>query len=179
MKRITDKELTAITNDVNKAALTVIAHAATDMAKADDFAPGLKAPVGHEGGRGSDISDPTGNTVVAKSGTDDKGREVWSDDQTAQYSADYRAALRGLAFAADTYLRMHNRINFKAEHKPGRTSRVWQCVNRNCGDDIILPDGQVPHQGRCGPCAVYRTKHDLDATPKVVAARRRQRKVKT
>lgn len=168
---IGDKELAHIYNDGNQAALTVISHASEDLRRAKDYEPGLKATVGTDGGRGSDISDPTGNAAQAAI--------EHGEDRTSFMYWRYTAALRLWQKASDHLLRCHAEINHRAAERPGRASKVWQCVNRNCGDDIILPDGQVPHQGRCGPCAVYRTKHDLDATPKVVAARRRQRKVKT
>lgn len=74
-------------------------------------------------------------------------------------------------------------ITTRARHRSERLSRftndrkIYTCVNVHCGDDIVVPSGEVPERGRCKACADFIARHDYDAGPKVVADRRRQREL--
>lgn len=119
---------------------------------------------GTEGGRSAEHPDPTGMAAVMP------------PDPADQYRAELTAATRNLINAVTRWQNIVTLILSRADPKPARASRVPQCVNRWCGDDIVLPDGQVPARGRCGPCLAYLEAHDRDAPKSVIDGRRRVRR---
>lgn len=165
-RRMSDSERLAIANLIAGIAAGFDTRLEQAWSRAADFHSGGHKPstAGQEGGRSAEHPDPTGNAATRP------------PDPADRYVAELTSATRDLAKALIRWRNIAGVIMSHGEHKPPRASRVPQCVNRWCGEDILLPDGQVPERGRCAACAAYLRANDRDAPKSVVDTRRRVRR---
>ncbi len=117
--------------------------------------------------RGSEVSRPTEVQALRLIGRD--------HDPTRFYAATLRNRVNNLRSALADLAQTRVAIMARADPTPGRQSTIAQCVNRSCGEDIILPEGMKPDRGRCEPCRDYLEKYDRDAPSAVIKDRRYRR----
>jgi len=139
-----------------------MAHRTLDTART--WRAGPRSGLGNTGTRSSDVSDPTGATVIR------------FPDPGDRYLEDLTRAWHGVSDAIKTLHDVTAGIHARADKVTRQTnSHVRLCAVEWCKDDIILTPGQVPERGRCEPCADYHRRHGEDPPPATVSARRRKR----
>lgn len=133
---------------------------------AESWRAGPSSQLDPSGSRGTDVSDPTGDEAARNA---DQRRDAEVADLLARAWHDLRDATRRIASISAGVHARASRIDRRTH------SQVRMCVVPWCGDDIVLPPGQVPERGRCQPCADYLRRHGHDPSPSTVDARRRKR----